>query len=397
MADPETDPTKPKLPVDAPEEPDTEPAAAEPEDVVTETPEPTSKIVPPPPSTPLPPPAPKPPKGGRILATFALLLSLAAIGGSGYLVYMAWLDDPDARLEAAIGAYQTDLAVFHRATNDEVAALREELDRLGAELAAQRQGLNEARSAMTEAVADSVASAPPAPREWKLAEVEYLLTMANHRLIMQDDAAEAHGLLALADRVLSDLDDFRFHEVRSLLAEEQLALKTFDHADTQGVFLRLEAVKGLLDSLPLRLPEYASAKHADDGPSPTDQDSSMLDAFLDRLDGLVRFRRHEGEAIRPLLAPDEAEYLEQHLRLALDRAQLAVLRRNQGIYETSLRAARDWLHRFVDPSRPAIAQAMGELEELLRVDLDLDPPDVSRSLERLRELRRTGVDEASSA
>ena len=122
----------------------------------------------------------------------------------------------------------------------------------------------------------------------------------------------------------------------------------------------------------------------------------MLDAFLDRLGGLVRFRRHAGEAIRPLLAPEEAAYLEQHLRLALERAQLAVLRRDREIFEISLGAARDWLHRFLDPGRTKVAQALGELDDLQSVDLDVRPPDISRSLERLRELRRNDADPATS-
>ena len=393
MADPDPDPAKPEPRVGGSE--DSKPKApTKPGDAPKpeEQPGKPTPSVPPPPS---PATAPSKPRTGRILATFALLLSLLAIGGSGYLVYTAWLTDPDARLEAAIGAYQGDLADYQRATTEEVTALREELTGFAEVLAEQRQALIEARTAVTDVVAENVASAPPAPREWRLAEVEYLLTVANHRLLMQDDANGALRLLALADGVLAGLDDYRFHEVRALLAEEQLSLKTFDYADTQGVFLRLEAVKELLDRLPLRLPEYAS-DDADDASAQTSQDASLLDAFLDRLGGLVRFRRHDGEAIRPLLAPEQAEYLEQHLRLALERAQLAVLRRDQEIFEISLRAARTWLHRFLDPSRTAVAQAMGELDELRSIDVAVPPPDISRSLGRFRELRRNNADPVPS-
>lgn len=390
MADSDSDPTKPE-PTDASGD-STSKAPTKPDADVPTPPEQPAKPIPAVPSTAAPA---KPPKTGRTLATFALLLSLAAIGGSGYVLYVAWLNDPDARFEAAIGAYQGDLANFHGATAEEVAALREELAGLGEELAAERRALAEARDAMTDVVADNVASAPPTPREWRLAEVEYLLTVANHRLLMQDDAKGALGLLALSDRVLAGLDDYRFHEVRALLASEQLSLQTFDYADTQGVFLRLEAIKDLLDRLPLRLPEYAS-DDADDVSTGDGRDASLLDAFVDRLGGLVRFRRHDGEAIRPLLAPEEAEYLEQHLRLALERAQLAALRRDQEIFQISLRAARDWLSRYLDPGRTAVAQTMEELDELRSIDLEVRPPDISRSLERLRELRRNDDDPVRS-
>lgn len=392
MADSETEATKPEPPAEAPRDSKSR-APTKPDADAPKPPEQPGKPTPAVSSSSAT--ASKPRRTGRILATFALLASLVAIAGTGYLLYLAWLDEPEARFEAAIGAYQADLANFHRATTVEVAALREELAGLGEELAAERQALAEARAAMSDAVAENMASAPPTPREWRLAEVEYLLTIANHRLLMQDDAKGAERLLALSDGVLADLDDYRFHEVRALLAEEQLALKTFDYADTQGVFLRLEAVKELLDHLPLRLPEYAS-EDADDVSAPDSREASLLDAFLDRLGGVVRFRQHDGEAIRPLLAPEQAEYLEQHLRLALDRAQLAVLRRDQEIFEISLRKARAWLDRFLDPSRTAVAQAMEELDGLRSIDLDVQPPDISRSLERFRELRHNDDDQAAS-
>ena len=88
--------------------------------------------------------------------------------------------------------------------------------------------------------------------------------------------------------------------------------------------------------------------------------------------------------------------VEQHLRLAIERAQLAVLRRDQEIFAISLRAARTWLHRFVDPGRTAVAHALRELDELQRIDLDVPAPDISRSLARFRELRRNRDDEAPS-
>ena len=399
MAESETDSTKVKPAADPADDAEADVECANVEepmppqvDASPPIPEPAKDL--PPDRTPMPPPIPKPRRPGRVLASLALLLSLAAVGAVGYLCYRAWLDDPDARFEAAIGTYQSDLAEFHRVTADEVAALRAELARLGEELAAQRLAVSEARTAMADAVAPNLDRAPPTPSAWKLAEVEYLLTIANHRLLMQQDAVGAQKLLVIADHVLAELDDFRFHEVRALLAEEELALRSFDYADTQRVFLRLEAVKGMLDHLPLRLPEYTT-EDDDDGQAGPDADPSMLDALLNRLGSLVRFRRHHGEAVRPLLAPEEAEYLEQHLRLALDRAQLAALRRDQDIFSASLGAAREWLHGFVEPGRTAVVEATRELDELLKVDLDVEPPDISRSLTRLRELRWGINDEAA--
>ena len=261
-------------------------------------------------------------------------------------------------------------------------------EQLAEDLAAQVQVLAATRAALAaRSTAGDSAPAPAAPRDWQLAEVEYLLRLANHRVRLERDADGATDLLAAADEILNALDDFAFHEVRALLAEETASLRAFEGADVPGVFLRLEAAKGLIDQLPLRLPEYVSEGDAP-AATPSEGERSLVEALLARADGLVRFRRHDLEARRALPAPDEAEDLERHLRMALDRAQLAALRRDQAIFAASLSAARDALDAFVDPTRDAAALLGGEIEALLEVDLAKPMPDISGSLTKLRDLRR---------
>ncbi len=326
---------------------------------------------------------------GRAMAVLALLIALAASGLAGYLFWLSWTGDAEARVEALvsteISAVRGEASRREEAMRLALGAVTEELQRVREALAEQQAALADTRSALAEAKAARPVDGPPSPRQWKLAEVEYLLSVANHRLHLQRDATGAVALLERADELLADLDDFVFHDVRALLTAERLALRTFEDVDTQGLFLRLEATKGLLDRLPLRLPEYVAEDSADQAAA--DAEESMIDSLLSRLGSLVRFRRHEGETIRPLLPPDQAEYLEQHLILALERAQLALLRRDQRIYASSLQSARQWLHRFVDPERAAVVEATRELDALIAVDLGAELPDISTSLARLRELR----------
>ncbi|MYA15895.1 MAG: hypothetical protein F4Z28_03595, partial [Gammaproteobacteria bacterium] len=234
MAESETDPTKPRSSAEPPDPGDDESkaaasaeggesTAAEPDEAAGEAPsgkatratdiepsdpggarldDPSRGRAAPPSAMPV---TSRPRKSGRVLATLALLLSFVAIGAAGYFLYRDWVDDPNARIEADIRTYRTDHANLHRATTEEVAVLRGELSRASEEIAGLRHALSEARTAMAEAVAANMANAPPTPAAWKLAEVEYLLTIANHRLLMQRDAAGAIELLALADQVLADL------------------------------------------------------------------------------------------------------------------------------------------------------------------------------------------------
>ena len=338
----------------------------------------------------------QPTKPGRTVAVLALLIALAAAGLAGYLFWLDWSDDPDAHAETLV---RTEISAVRSEENrrqeqmqQTFTALADELEAVRGELAEQQALLVGTRKALAEAHATRPAEAPPSPREWKLAEVEYLLSVANHRLHLQRDAKGAATLLERADDLLADIDDFAFHDVRALVSAERLALRTFEDVDIEGLFLRLEAAKSLLEGLPLRLPEYVSGDPEETDAA--DGDESMVASLLSRLEGLVRFRNHEGESVRPLLPPDQAEYLEQHLVLALERAQLALLRHDQPIYANSLRSARQWLHRFVDPKRAVVVEATRELDALLAVDLGAELPDISGSLTVLRELRGGAAAEA---
>ncbi|MCY3810867.1 MAG: uroporphyrinogen-III C-methyltransferase [Gammaproteobacteria bacterium] len=339
-------------------------------------------------------PTPAPRAGRSGLGLLACVLALAALACSGYLYWqLVWRagDGIDARFEELAAEFARE--EIERAATDEAA--RAEREQLADDLAAQVQVLATTRAALARSTAGQAAAVSHAPRDWQLAEVEYLLRLANHRLRLERDADGAMELLSAADEILARIDDFAFHEVRALLAEETASLRAFEGADVAGVFLRLGAAKGLIDQLPLRLPEYVGERaEADEVPvgAPADAERSLIEALLARADGLVRFRRHDLEARRPLLPADEVEDLERYLRLALDRAQLAALRRDQAIYAASLSTAADALDAFVDPTGDAAAALGTEIEALLAVDLAKPLPDISGSLTKLRDLRRVTAD-----
>lgn len=347
--------------------------------------------------TPEPRPAPAPRRG---LGLLACVLALAALACSGYLYWqLVWKagDDIDARfaeLEAEVARERNE-----RAATDEAA--RAERGQLADDVAAQVQVLATTRAALARSTATEAAPVPVVPRDWQLAEVEYLLRLANMRVRLERDADGATALLSAADEILARIDDFAFHEVRGLLADEMASLRAFEGTDVAGAYLRLEAAKGLIGQLPLRLPEYVGdageqdRADADDvaAGAPPDDERSLFEALLARADGLVRFRRHDLDARRPLLPANEVEELERQLRLALDRAQLAALRRDQAIFIASLSTARDTLDAFVDRTGEVAAALRAEIEALLGVDLAKPMPDISGSLTELRDLRQVTAED----
>lgn len=342
-----------------------------------------------------PPPAavtaPRQPRGGRLLAGLALLLALAAAAAAGYVYYellyrgdvravagrvdtvASRIDEVDSRLEARLGT-------LRERQQQELATFRE----------SQREARAQTEAALRESLAEVARQAPPATSEWQRAEARYLLRIANHRLLMERDVVGALSLLQAADAVIAELDDFAMHEVRSRLADEIAALQAVEGTDLQGLFLRLEAAKRDLDRLPLREPRFDQAEAATDtGSAPAAQDdaAAVWMQVWERISGLWEFRRLDREA-RPLLAPEEGVYLELNLRLMLERAQLAALRRDQMIFEQSLDTAIDWIHEYLNADERPVRRLLDELEALRGIDLEQPLPDISGSLQALQQVLR---------
>jgi uroporphyrin-3 C-methyltransferase len=318
---------------------------------------------------------------GRVLAGLGFLMGLAALAGAGYLYYELVYTRPMDGLLGRVGSLEKAFPALTSEVGKLKQAQTENLDILAAE---QRDGLAEAQQAMISALNDASNQAPPSPREWKLAEVEYLLRIANHRVLMERDVDAAVKLLGAADAILLELDDFALYQVRAGLADEILALSGVRGNDVQGIYLRLEAAKGMLLDLPQDLPEYLTRTSR---PEP-DQALGFWEVLGAELSSYLQLRRFDG-ARKPLLAPEEAVYLELNLRLMLERAQLAALRRQQLVYEQSIATAQDWLGEFLDSDSLEVQRVVAELDSLRGVQLDQQLPDISGSLAALQKVRRS--------
>ena len=325
---------------------------------------------------------------GGFAVTLLGLLSLIAIGLAGHLFWRIEWTNPVTAVEARLDDRLTRLrSTLDDARSTSEAGLSARIAEVEETLARHGDALDAGRAALADALAEQRREAPPDARDWRLAEVEYLLRVANNRLLLERDPTTAERLLDAADAILEELDDYAFFDVRALLAEERLALREVAAANTQTVFLRLEALKDGLAELPARIPEYFGAPAAPPGAGTAEEEpGSGWATLLDRLSSLYEFRTREGMAPRPLLRPDEAVYLEFNLRLAFERAQLGALRNDQFLYRESLASARAWIDEHLDPESPAVQGVGEEIDALLRLDVEAVVPDISRSLARLREL-----------
>jgi uroporphyrin-3 C-methyltransferase len=322
--------------------------------------------------------APPPKAKGRFMGFLGLLFGLAGLGAAGFLYYKLIYLAPEVAVDARFSALEADLAGSQQALD----ALADSQAKALREFAAdQRRARDASAEEVLEAVNRVSAQAPPSRREWQIAELAYLLRIANHRVLMERDVKGALTLLKAADTILQELDDFALYQVRAQLADEIMALENVESNDVQGLFLRLEAIKTEISAQSVKLPRFEKVE-----PEGAAEDPGFLAALWEQIGGYMRFRRFDGESVRPLLAPEEEAYLELNLRLMLERAQLAALRREQAVYEQSLQTAADWISSYLELESPGVVRSLEELEALSTVTLDQPLPDVSGSLSALKAL-----------
>jgi uroporphyrin-3 C-methyltransferase len=89
----------------------------------------------------------------------------------------------------------------------------------------------------------------------------------------------------------------------------------------------------------------------------------------------------------PLLAPSQAFFLRENLKLRLIGARLALLARDAASYKADLKAGRDWLNRYYDTRSNNVAHAAAVLRNLYEAEVSIESPDISGTLEAARTLR----------
>jgi uroporphyrin-III C-methyltransferase len=365
------------------------------------------------PTLPAPPPR-RQARGGRVLASIALLVSLAAAVIAAWPWYghhLPWLEMPPpalapgpatepveaplgrAELEREVQAVHAETLRLIGETQAALAAaeqrLSEQLRRLGQADTVTAQELAQLERRLGDAIASAVRATRPGRAAWRLAEAEFLLRLANHRLLLERDAALAARMLEAADRVLAEIDDPALHPVRTRLAEDRSSLERVPRADVDGMFLRLDALKPAIAQLPLRVPEFVAARTPEPAHEPESESGELRlwEQLTARLSRLFEFRRHDEDQPRPLLGPDQALFIDMNLRLMLERAQLALLRDDDVVFASSLQSARGWLLDYLDPNHPAVRHMVAELDALAVPELTARLPDISGALTELRRYR----------
>ncbi|MGB1108859.1 MAG: uroporphyrinogen-III C-methyltransferase [Gammaproteobacteria bacterium] len=257
-----------------------------------------------------------------------------------------------------------------------------------ATLESQVQRLGGMQSELQRAM-DSVRNfAAKGPTGWVLAEVEFLLKIANHRIHLSQDPETAMAALKGADERLASLADPGLIPVREKIAQEIQALRSVPGVDRAGIAAELKAMAEQVGSLPLPgRPDTSAGTQTGEG-----LDVALLDGPIEEaparvwgeIKSLVTVRRHD-KPVPLLLAPEEQYFLTWNLRLQLESARLNALRARQEPYQADLKAVSQDIQRYFLTEKPETQGFLQQVETLAQRPVAQDMPDISGSLRLLRE------------
>jgi uroporphyrin-3 C-methyltransferase len=242
-------------------------------------------------------------------------------------------------------------------------------------------------------------AAPPAVavnQDYLLDEVESYLRIANRQLGLAGNAPAAESALELADERLAQLDQPHYDGVRGAISDELAAVRGMEKPDLTGIALALSTLSDQIAELPVKGHSRAGPATAAAGAvEPQSGWDRFVASVQSALRGLVAVRRTD-TTVEPLLPPDEVYFLQRNIELKLEVARLALLQHNEEVYRTSLRSVRSWLNEYFDTQDASVENALRQIADLEGKRIAPSLPDISGSLELLKQARLSLASEADA-
>lgn len=323
----------------------------------------------------------------------ALALSFAALGASGYLYWMSMQQtqqnvqlrsEINAKVDSMLSGARSDLS-------SNLADVNRQLGEVKAQASTDKNNVNELQNRLTRSMKQVMAQQHNSRKDWLLAEVEYLLRLANQRILMENTVNGALQLLKSADKILAETDDVTIYDIRKAVAADIAALEAVPQLDSEGLFLKLGAMNRQVADLrvtPLsqqhQLPEML--KEITPESVQASWASGVQESWgkaMAKLESLIVIQ-HRDEPVKPLLSPEQKYYLQQNLNLMLEQAQLALLQRRQESFDSALNKAEEWLSTYFqqdDGTTQALLRGIGELKS---TQVAPALPNISNSLTELK-------------
>ena len=316
---------------------------------------------------------------------FAFVLVIVVAGLLAGYWYQGRIESSAMRKELAQKLADADAKVREdrhtvAETRDAVSSVQGRLGKIESHLGKIDARLSELATSLQELSRDR--------NEGSVAEIEQILIVASQQLQLTGNVTAALTALGIAQEKLQRLAQPGLAELRQAVSADRARLQKLATVDTIGISDQLDGLLARVDELPLAMdarPKPGTPSAVGDAGQPLWK--RLLTETWAELKQLVRIQRTDRPEV-PLLAPSEAFFLRENLKLRLLGARVALLARDTQTYRADLGAAQDWMKRYYDMRNDAVARSVEMLSGLRAIDLSPEVADISASLEAMRKYRR---------
>lgn len=223
-------------------------------------------------------------------------------------------------------------------------------------------------------------------QDWILTEIEQLLIMATHRLILAKDVASAIVIMETAELRMQAIKDPALLPIREQLIMDINQLRSVEAADNAGLALYFAGIINITDTLPLQLLDFTDTEAI----APTTADNELkplwkrLPSLLwQEIKSMLVIQR-SNELQQVLLLPKERYFLHQNLRLELANARQSVLNADAKNMRASIDLIKTWLTQYFNTDDASIINLIETMDKIYKIELQPELPDISSSLESIR-------------
>jgi uroporphyrin-3 C-methyltransferase len=249
--------------------------------------------------------------------------------------------------------------------------------------------------------------------ETALAEVEQMLLIAAQQLQLSANVKAALIAMQSADARLQRMNRPAFNGLRKAISQDMDKLRVLPAVDVTGINIQINSLIAAVDQMPLTYQQRAADEKLFSGrpnevsaPSVPPKSGAMqpdetvwqklLREIWQEVKQLVRIE-NTGKPEIPLLPPNQEFFLRENLKLHLQSARLALLSRDQDSFRLELQTAQGWTTRYFDNKANESIRVLDGLKKLAVSDIRIELPDISTSLQAVRNYRLTREHEPKAA
>ena len=226
--------------------------------------------------------------------------------------------------------------------------------------------------------------------ESALAEVEQMLLIAAQQLQLSANVRAALIAMQTADSRLQRMNRPAFSGLRQAINNDMGKLRAMHEVDITGINLQLNNLIAAVDRMPLAYQQRGFGEVPAQAAPPKDETTwqKLLREIWNELKQLVRIENTEKAEI-PLLPPNQEFFLRENFKLSLLSARLALLSRDEVSFRQGLKTAQLWTARYFDAKSSESKRMSAGLKKLATSDISIELPDISASLQAVRNYRLT--------